>query len=593
MKTTIKLPILLLLAAITVVSGFVMYRLANEALLWCYIPLFFLLAGWGLIVGLFENRFTASSSKWRWFALSSLSGLLLGLGFPTMPFTPLLFVAFVPLLLLEREIYEENEGPNKKEVFKFAYNAFVIWNILSTFWVANTAIAAGIFAILTNAFLMCIPFLAFHQTRKHLNHKMVLWGFVVYWISFEKLHQYWELSWTWLTLGNAFAQYPSWVQWYEYTGVFGGSLWILVANLAALQIWDFYQKESKVPLFDGLKYAALILLPILVSVIWYFSYTANGTSAEVVIVQPNYEPHYEKFRVPKHKQLEQFIDLSSSQVLETTDYLVFPETSFRRIRTNDLLQQNSVIRKLKNFIADYPKLHLVTGVSAYKIFEKDEPHPQRTIREIPTQSGDTLYLEAYNAAIQISNETDSIPLYKKSILVPATEIFPYSNLLFFLKPLIDRLGGTVAGNGIQAERSVFNSSNGAIAPVICYESVYGEYVTKYVQKGANAIFIVTNDGWWDDTAGHRQHLAFARLRAIETRRDIARSANTGISAFINQRGDVLQATAYDEATAIKGNILMNDSRTFYSKWGDIIARIAIFTSILLLLNAFVKSRMKQ
>ena len=90
-----------------------------------------------------------------------------------------------------------------------------------------------------------------------------------------------------------------------------------------------------------------------------------------------------------------------------------------------------------------------------------------------------------------------------------------------------------------------------MAPVICYESVYGEYSTGYIKKGAQAIFIMTNDGWWDNTAGHRQHLYFASLRAIEARRAIARSANTGISAFVNQRGDILQPTRYDEPIAIK------------------------------------------
>ena len=157
------------------------------------------------------------------------------------------------------------------------------------------------------------------------------------------------------------------------------------------------------------------------------------------------------------------------------------------------------------------------------------------------------------------------------------------------------MGGTVAGNGIQSERTVFwdEAREQAIAPVICYESIYGEYCTEYVRKGANAIFIVTNDGWWDDSPGFRQHLKFASLRAIETRRSVARSANTGISGYINQRGDILEATDYEVDAVLNSKIKFNDEITFYTKWGDFIARIAGLLAVLLLLNAIVHKLTKR
>ena len=204
-----------------------------------------------------------------------------------------------------------------------------------------------------------------------------------------------------------------------------------------------------------------------------------------------------------------------------------------------------------------------------------------------------MFYEILNAALQIEIGNDDVQLYRKSKLVPGPEILPYRRIFFFLKPLIDKLEGTTAGVGTQPERSVMSSDAGKVAPAICYESVFGEYVTGYIRKGAQAIFIMTNDGWWDNTAGHRQHLHFASLRAIETRRAIARSANTGISAFINQRGDILQHTRYNEPVAIKGAIRFNDAVTFYVLWGDTIARISLFASIILLLNTFVRSRMKE
>jgi apolipoprotein N-acyltransferase len=149
---------------------------------------------------------------------------------------------------------------------------------------------------------------------------------------------------------------------------------------------------------------------------------------------------------------------------------------------------------------------------------------------------------------------------------------------------------------VDRERTVFTrpADSLKIAPVICYESVFGSYVTQYIRKGANLIFVITNDGWWGNTPGHRQHFTFSQLRAIETRRSIARSANTGISAFIDQRGDVFQKTKYWEPAVIRQVINANNKITFYVKYGDYIARLSAFVAVFLLLIAIsFRLRKKQ
>jgi apolipoprotein N-acyltransferase len=110
-------------------------------------------------------------------------------------------------------------------------------------------------------------------------------------------------------------------------------------------------------------------------------------------------------------------------------------------------------------------------------------------------------------------------------------------------------------------------------------------VAGFVRNGANMIFIITNDGWWGNTAGHRQHMLFSSVRAIETRRSIARSANTGTSCFVNQRGDVFQATRYWEPAVIRQKINANNKITFYVRYGDYIARASIFGMVIFLLIA--------
>lgn len=591
MSRTLKISLLVISLSVILLLGYQLYSLNEAEKLWGYRPLFFLVALWTFIIALFEPKFTKHPKGIKLLGLSTLSGILLTLGFPNVPLTPLMFVGFVPLLLIERDISAWRTETSKWEVFKYSYHAFVVWNILTTYWVMNTSFAPSVFAILVNSLLMSIPMVLFHQTKKTLNNKLAYASFVAYWISFEYFHMRWELSWTWLTLGNSFAEFPSWIQWYEFTGVFGGTLWILLVNVLVYKIlalhWDQKQPLSIRPFIKPL---ALIIIPILISVIWYYNETDEGVLQEVVVIQPNFEPHYEKFSIRKSLALDRFIKLSQEQVTDSTDYLVFPETSFGRINLERLLA-NPPIRSLKKYIDRYNDLKLVSGVSAYRFLKEGEAHTRST-RTMERNNKKT-YWEAYNAAIQIKSGENDTQEYIKSILVPGAEIFPYSDLFFFMKPLVDMLDGSVAGHGIQEERSVFSGGNLSIAPVICYESVYGEYTTGYIRKGANAIFVVTNDGWWDNTAGHVQHLKFARLRAIETRRSVARSANTGVSAFINQRGDISHATEYGVEAAVKSSIAFNDEITFYVRWGDMIGRLSCFLAILLILNTFVKGRIAR
>ncbi len=561
--------------------GYEMHARYQADELWGYRTLLFYLGLWFFGILLLLPRLSSAPDFPKHFAWSTLAGALLGLGFPDiLPFPLLIFFGFVPLLLLESKLADSPGGTRR--LYVLSYHAFLLWNILSTYWVGNSALGAGIFAIMVNSFLMTLPFMAFHLIRKRLP-KLAYAGFFSFWITFEYLHHQWELTWPWLTLGNSFAEFPALVQWYEYTGVFGGTLWVLLVNYLIFK-WiksnqGFAQKTS-------FQIAAIVLLPAVVSLWMYSTYEEKGPSAEVVVIQPNYEPHYEKFTIPSSLQIDRFLELSASKTGPETDYLVFPESSIGDFETHELKEEPDV-QRLLTFLDAYPNLRLVSGANAYTIFRRGEER-SAFVRTTVNNWGDTLYWERSNIALQLHAGIEEVPIYKKSKLVPGPENFPYRELLFMFEPLVNKLGGTTVGVATQPERSVFTGPAGKVAPVICYESVFGEFFTGYTRKGANAAFIVTNDGWWDNTAGHRQHLYFASLRAIENRRAIARSANTGISAFINQRGDILQATRYNEATAIKGEIQLNDVITFYVRWGDLIARIAVFLSILLVLNSLSK-----
>jgi apolipoprotein N-acyltransferase len=514
------------------------------------------------------------------FLLAFLSGALLWLGWPTKPTGYLLLIAFVPLLLIEDKLTNSPIKNRGWKFFGYAYITLLTWNVFTTWWIYNASPGAGIFAMACNALLMCTPIMLFFFTKRLTNTTIGLTSFVTYWIVFEFIHLNWVLTWPWLTLGNAFASLPQFIQWYEYTGALGGTLWILVCNVLI-----FYFLKHQAPLKDkifknktALAIFLLILIPSIISLAMYYTHEEIGEDVEVVVVQPNFDPYEEKFSrgsrfIPYEKQLEIFIELSEKGITKDTRYVAWPETALPYGYFEDNLVSHDVIKRLQKFVADHPNISLITGLDTYKIY-------QTKVTTSSIMLDDSTYRDAFNSALQI-NDKQELMVYHKSRLVPGVEYMPPLLTSFAIE-----LGESAGGLGRQETRTVFfNKDSTGIAPVICYESIFGEFVTDYINNGAQLIFIITNDGWWGNTQGHKQHLQYGALRAIETRKSIARSANTGISGFINQRGDILAKTDYWIQAVMKMKIKQNDIKTFYTRHGDYIGTIASFSSIAIFLSA--------
>jgi apolipoprotein N-acyltransferase len=197
-----------------------------------------------------------------------------------------------------------------------------------------------------------------------------------------------------------------------------------------------------------------------------------------------------------------------------------------------------------------------------------------------------MYYDAFNSAISIK-KNKPIQLYNKSKLVPGVETLP--TYLKWLDFAFEKFGGTTSGYGKDTGAVYFTiDSNIKSAPIICYESVYGEYVAEYVRKGSNLLTIMTNDGWWGNTPGYKQHLQYARLRAIETNCYVVRSANTGISAVIDNYGNIIEQRVWDIADVIKTNIsIAQHPPTFYVQHGDWLYKIFVLVACVGLLIYWV------
>ena len=519
------------------------------------------------------------------FFYALLSGMLLALSWPTYGLPLLLFVAFIPLLFAEYNLRMQKASFLKLKIWGLSYLSFFIWNLVTTYWLYFSTPFGGTFAVLVNSLLISVVFLIFHIVAKRVDFKASATFFISIWMSFEYLHLNWEFSWPWLNLGNAFSEYPQWIQWYEYTGTFGGTLWVLLLNFGILKMLLLYRQfREKDILFRGmLRNGLLILLPLLVSYLIFWNYKVGSETLEAVVLQPNVNPYTEKYNTTDTRIGELLNKLAEEAITPQTEIVISPETVFADGTIFSDFENSEANFFSRQFVKRHPKMSFLSGISMYDRF-----HDPSKVRAQSNQIGPMDWYDDYNSAFMV-NARDSVAFYHKSKLVVGVENFPYQE---YLKPVLGDvmidLGGTVAMKTTQDKRSVFELMDGRkVAPIICYESVYGEYVTDYVDEGADFLAIITNDAWWGNTQGHQQHLSYARLRAIETRRSIARSANTGISAFINPKGEITASLGYEKQGALRGEISLNKEVTFYTRYGNYLARIAIFLMIFIFLFAIV------
>lgn len=531
--------------------------------------------------------------------LALLSALLLSLAWPNIGgLTPLMFIALIPALWMSDQLIKRNKGVIH---FFLCWLLFALWNFGTTYWLFHVTESTGtrIFSLLgpalANSLIMAIIWQLYYWCKNYVTPSKAALALMMFWLGYEYFHLNWELSWTWLTLGNAFANTPNWIQWYEYTGVHGGSLWVLWVNISIFNLLqrvinkEFHHKANTYMSIGG--NVLFILVPIIWSLNIKSNYSEKGEEATVVVIQPNYNPYTEKFSIPYKQQLREMIDLGLTPPMTSVDLIVFPETALQEpsrltpfqgdfllsgLWTSNLKNSYSYKEFQKNITIPYGPA-IIAGMACDELLNEQAPESHLTR---PIQGTNKKYI-SYNSALFINRDTTTY--YHKSKLVPGVEIMPYAWLLTPMKSIAISLGGTSGGLGTQKEASVFKDAKSGIvaAPIICYESVYGEYVGEFIKKGANLITIITNDGWWSNTAGHEQHWAYAKLRAIETRRSVARSANTGISGFINQKGEVLAQSEYEEKTTLRQKLLLNEELTFYTLHGDYIGRNALFLSILM------------
>ncbi len=504
---------------------------------------------------------------WRKMLLTLLSILLLSLGWLGGTGLTLLF-ALTPLLWISSTAEDSSRG--WWSTFGWALLTFVGWNLSTIWWIGFSTPVGPVAATLASSFYSMAAFMIFHTISKRAPRALAYTALVSIWIAFEYNYTVSDFSWPWLLLGNGFSNDIWAIQWYEYTGIFGGTLWVLLSNIL---FFEAYEKRR------GRGTAAICaLLPLVISATIYLTYEENQElgKIEVAVIQPNVDC-YTKFAGSDKMQEDRLLNMLR-EVPSTTELILMPETAIPHYFPADVAGQTYFSIRMRDTMRKYsPDATLIAGAKTIQSYLKGEQTPTARVGR-----DENWYYDNFNSAITLNAEGESDIRHKAKLVIGVenTPTWIFDLFDFFV---ID-LGGVVGqlGKG-DPEAQSFDLGKTSVGGAICYEGLYGNFFGGFVRDGAEVMAIISNDGWWRDTPGHRHLYTFSSVRAVETRRSIARSANTGTSGFINSRGDNLESLGWERQGVISHTLWLNDEMTLYTRLGDFIARIASFVAALSLL----------
>ncbi len=539
-----------------------------------------------------------STSKTKTRLLLILSGVLLGVSFP--PFGPVggfcAFFALVPLLIA----LEDTE--RLRNAFTRGYLAMFVLTLIATYWVGGWKgegsvdpflMIAGFALDFVHPLFLIIPILLYDVTRRRFGRLAALIALPVYWIGFEYWHSTGDFAFPWVSLYNTQTYNRIFIQFIEITGSYGISLVVLIINILLYAIIRLGKISGKpigtaasvtgIKKYAKLKLIAVIILlfiiPYSYGFIKDFDSHKSGRSIAITIIQPNINP-WDKWSTGT-EAITDSMERATRTALKVggvnSDLILWPETAITYPITLPWRQND--LRNLYRFMDEIGK-PILTGIPDREEYIKGRD-------QIPSDARKTndpiLFHRDWNSAMLFGKDLSGKPFfvrYHKQKLVPFGEKVPYVEELPFLGDLFQwgvGLGSWNTGVGYPLLKLPFKGQlvtapdTARLCTMICYESVYPSYVREFVKQGAELITIITNDGWYGKSSGPVQHNRYAILRAIENRRWVARSANTGISSVIDDKGRIIEERPLFESASITRNIPLLREQTLYTKLGDFIA----------------------
>jgi apolipoprotein N-acyltransferase len=410
-------------------------------------------------------------------------------------------------------------------------------SLLILIFIAILSIYSGLLLLLNNFLRVASP------------QNLTFLTLPVSWVVIEIIRSYLFTGFPWLIAGTMLAD--TFIDGYTpIIGAQGNTFFIILLGVLVSLIYDSFQQKRSA-LFSSFLFI-IILIPstLLKSIEW----TSAEDNIQISLYQPNLtlSDKWSKFGILKTQgMIEQSIEDA-----EEGDLIVFPETALILSE-----KDNKPFMDLIKYKSSSKNLTLVTG-----ILERE-------------------------GKLKIRNRLQAIGSiethYDKVKLVPFGEFIPFERYLGSLLDIIGlNLTNTVPGYAIKP----INTGNLRISPSICYEIAFDELIRK-TAKDSNILLTVSNDTWFGRSIGPIQHLEIAQNRALEHKKPLIRSTNSGISAIISRNGQIIEKQEYFEEKSIKGTVILYSGNTIYSKFGNWPLKVilVIYLSLIVLNRAFKRN----
>lgn len=496
-----------------------------------------------------------------YWALSLLSGILLALSFPGPPIGALsLFyqplwahIALLPLLVA---IYKAKPA----RAFQHGWLAGSTFNLLCLYWVAYTQ--GGGLAVVGGALLLAVYLGLFVAIWAFATRYILArWGRTalalapVLWVAQEYALSLGELAFPWLLLGHGQAGQTHFVQFAAWTGAYGVSFWVVLVNALLFLSIEVHAKERRI---------TIALLVLCFALPWIHAravMTPNEPMEymRIALIQPNLSMGEKWGANGLERSFDRLENLSRQTAAQEPQLIVWPETALPCY-----LGLNAACSQRARHFVEELGIPLLTGASDFDMQSR----------------------QPYNSAFYVQPGHSAIPSYAKMHLVPFGERTPYRDSIPFLRDidwtqLTGDLGPAEFAPGLK--RTLFPHPSAPFSVLICFESVFPDLVRRHVDAGARLLINITNDSWFGASAGPYQHALLNAMRAIENRVSIARCATSGQSLFIDPFGRRYQTSELFVQAALIGELPILQSRTFYSRYGDLFAKACFFAAIFCLI----------
>ena len=475
----------------------------------------------------------------------------MGLAQHSLNISFLAWICLYPFLLI---IHRLN---SYKQIIKYFFLWGVTYNLISLFWLATnigtSIVIATLLMILTVLYLsinfILIGIIWFRLKSFFNNYSIII--FAIVWTCIEFIKSYGLLAFPWISIANTQTDYFYLIQIAEYVGIYGVTFWIVLVNgLLFLMIENKFSKHYI------LYYITIFISPFLLGCIIYNNLYEYEDDYQISIVQPNINLKDSRDYSKKFELLDNLLIPTKECIDNNSKLIIWPEASL----PFGTIQNDLVLNYINKKLSANKDVYILTGDSSY---DNDE---------------------TYNTTVLFNNEGVK-KVYKKQYLVPFAEQVPLTNVFPKLKEV--NVGVASYSNGV--DNVIFNIDNRRFSSLICYESTFPGINRQHVKLGVDFITFLVNDAWYITWPEPEQHAKQSIYRAIENRRTVLRSANTGISLVVDPSGYVREKTNLNENTVITTFLKKTNYTTFYTKFGNVFVYILLIILGTLFVLTFKKN----